>query len=370
MKKLFITLMALALIGASAAAETIMHAVNVGKGDAIVITVNGENYLVDTAKGYACGRLRQALTQLGVTQLDGVFITHVDSDHVEGLQWLAQSGITVGGWYASPYFFKYKDGKHPLQKLDLPVTWLEAGDSIPVNGGEFHVLAPLTADPDEENNNSLVIMLETDDGRLLLTGDMESPEEAELMASGFDVACHALKVANHGDSDASGWEFLSKAAPFAAVISTDSSEKPGTPAPEVLFDLERLNADAFVTQGHSAVKIVVDGENTRGEYVDWPSAPNYSVTMAVDRENELFTISNSGAEDVSLGGWYIYSAKGNELFIFPDMLLPAGAQTVVGTKSSPEGAYDVFWDEKKVVSKKSGEYIVLYDENGNAISAY
>jgi competence protein ComEC len=368
MKKVLLAMLILLILGVSAAAETRMCAVNVGKGDAIIITVDDSAYLIDAAKGYACGRLRRALSEMGITRLDGVFVTHVDSDHTEGLGWLAESGVAVENWYASPYFFEYKEGKHPLEKLGLDVTWLQAGDSVAVSGGAFRVLAPLSKNTDEENDNSLVMMLETGDGRILLTGDMEKVEEAELMATNPDLACHVLKVANHGDNDASGSEFLAAAAPYAAVISTDSLEEPDTPAPEVLFELARLNADTYVTQDHSAVLVTLDGGDVSAEYLDWESSPNYDVTMTVDAENELFTISNAGNSEVPLTDWYIYSEKGNELFAFASGLLPAGGSVTVGTRSSPEGAYDILWDEKNVVSDKKADPLTLYDPDGNAIS--
>lgn len=368
MKKLLTVMLALLFLGISAAAETKMCAIGVGKGDAIVITVDSEAYLIDTGKGYACGRLRRGLSELGITRLDGVFITHVDSDHIEGLKWLADSGVAVDSWYASPYFFEYKEGKHPLQKLELDVTWLNVGDSVPVSGGAFRVLAPLSKSDEDENDNSLVMMLETDDGRILLTGDMEQAEEAELLAAGTDVSCHVLKVSNHGDDDASGSEFLAAAAPHVAVISTDSLEKPGTPSVRVLSDLERIGSDTYVTQGHSAVQVTLDGGKVSAGYLDWESSPDYGVTMTVDAENELFTITNGTNTDIDLKDWYIYSEKGNELFVFPSRLLSAGASAVVGTKSSPEGAYGIFWDDKNVISNKNPDPLTLYDPDGNAIS--
>jgi serine/threonine protein kinase len=108
----------------------------------------------------------------------------VDGDHIGGLTWLAQSGIEVGAWYASDFYFEYQEKKHPLSKLGVEVTWLHAGDILPAGDGTtLTVLAPLTKNEDDEDENSLVLMLNSPDGRVLLAGDMESSEEAELLAS-------------------------------------------------------------------------------------------------------------------------------------------------------------------------------------------
>lgn len=364
MKKLImiILLVALALPGC---AETRLHAVNVGKGDALIIQAGNCNVLIDAGKGYACGRLRRAFEELGITRLDAVFVTHVDSDHIEGLQFLAESGIGVDAWYASPFFFEYKAKKHPLRKLGIEPEWLEAGDQVNIGDLRFSVLAPLTKDEDDEDENSLVIMLETPDGRILLTGDMEHGEEAALLATDTDLRCDVLKVANHGDNDATSENFIARTEAKYAIISTDSLEKPGTPDPGVMAALENSGAEVLVTQDSDAVCAVLDGGAATVSHVYWENRAADEVTFSIDRENELFTLINVSDADISLEGWYVYSDAGNELYIFGAEMLPAGGGIVLGTKSSPEGSYSVYWDEKNVISNKKADLISLYDRDGN-----
>lgn len=368
MKKYLFIMIALLLMSLPAFGETVMHAVNVGKGDAIIIQTDGCTALIDTGKGYACGKLRRAFDELGIEKLDAVFITHVDADHIEGLQFLTESGIPVDNWYASPYFFEYKDKKHPLHKLDIEPEWLDAGDTVTIGSAEFSVLAPIAKNEDDEDENSLVMMLTTPDGRILLTGDMEHSEEAALLASDADLSCDILKVANHGDGDTTSDAFIRRAAAEYAVISTSSIEKPDTPDPYVVAALAANGAHVLVTQDSHAVKCTLMGGSVTAEHVLWAPPVYEGVSMAVDRENELFTIYNDSSADISLKNWYIYSDAGNELFIFGDTLLPAGSSITLGTKTS-EGSCDVYWDEKNVISNKKQDIITLYDENGSLISA-
>lgn len=51
------------------------------------------------------------------------------------------------------------------------VTWLSSGDELPLSGGSLRVLGPLQSS-ELENCNSIVLLAETDDGTILLTGDM------------------------------------------------------------------------------------------------------------------------------------------------------------------------------------------------------
>ena len=278
MKKRFRRLLAGALtvlMCGTAQAQVELFAVNVGKGDALVVRAGDYTCLIDTGKEKAQEQLEVALKALGVEALDAVFITHTDKDHVGGLKWLRESDIEIRAIYASRYYPGTTEKKHPAvkaaKKLDLEVQWLGAGDSVPLgdSGAVFHVLAPAMEIPDDEDDNSLVMMLDSPDGRILFTGDMEHTEEAALLASGADLRCDVLKVANHGDSDATSAALIAACAPVAALISTDSTEKPGTPDPGIVRNLQSIGCAVCVTQDASlGVRIALDGGSVAVENVN------------------------------------------------------------------------------------------------------
>ncbi|MDY5221492.1 MAG: MBL fold metallo-hydrolase [Eubacteriales bacterium] len=278
MKKRFRRLLAGALtvlMCGTAQAQVELFAVNVGKGDALIVRAGDYTCLIDTGKEKAQEQLEVALKALGVEALDAVFITHTDKDHTGGLKWLRESDIEIRAIYASRYYPNTTEKKHQAvktaKKLDLTVTWLGAGDSVPLgdSGAVFRVLAPEVEIPDDEDDNSLVMMLESPDGRMLLTGDMEHLEEAALLASGADLRCDVLKIPNHGDSDATSAALIAACSPKVAVISTDSEEKPGTPDPGLLRNLEVFGCVVYVTQDVSlGVRVTLDGGEVCAEAVN------------------------------------------------------------------------------------------------------
>lgn len=278
MKKRFRRLLAGALtvlMCGTAQAQVELFAVNVGKGDALVVRAGDYTCLIDTGKEKAQEQLEVALKALGVEALDAVFITHTDKDHVGGLKWLRESDIEIRAIYASRYYPNTTEKKHPAvkaaKKLDLTVNWLGAGDSVPLgdSGAVFRVLAPAMEIPDDEDDNSLVMMLESPDGRILLTGDMEHVEEAALLSSGADLRCDVLKVANHGDSDATSAALIAACAPSAALISTDSEEKPGTPDAGIVRNLQGIGCAVCVTQDASlGIRVTLDGGRVAVENVN------------------------------------------------------------------------------------------------------
>lgn len=247
----------------------------VGKADAALLLLGDRRYLVDTGTKDSVDAMLRALAYFDITRLDGVLITHTDSDHVGGLKALMKSGITVDRLYA-PAFYNVKSmEKHPVykqaEKYGVPLIWLNAGDTLAVDAAtHMDVLGPLTHDLTNENNNSLVLRVVTAQGDMLLTGDMETPEEAELLAAGLVQRAAVLKVGHHGDGDASSEGFLYTVKPQIAVISTDAAEEPDTPDSDVMSLLWNIGAEVFITQKATCgVMVTLTGGNAVGRLVDY-----------------------------------------------------------------------------------------------------
>ena len=143
---------------------------NVGKADAILLRLNGQDYLVDTGSKESYDQMEDALRMLGVDRLAGVIITHTDKDHVGGLKKLLKSEIDVERVYAGKLHSEKSDEDHPAysaaEKRNVPFTWLGAGEKIQAGECVMDILGPLTLDTEDENNNSLVLNVETPAGEL------------------------------------------------------------------------------------------------------------------------------------------------------------------------------------------------------------
>ncbi len=353
-----------------------LFAVNVGKGDALILKAGDWVGLIDAGKPSAMGRVRAALKGLGVEKLNAVFLTHTDDDHAGGLDWLAQSDMPVDNWYAPAMYTGVKEKKHPMilaaALRGQAVQWLQRGDALSLPGGAtLRVLAPASLFEDKDDNNSLVMMLESGQGKMLLTGDMELPEEAELLGQGDDLRCAVLKVPNHGDDDTTSAEFAKAASARVAVISTDSQEKPGTPDPGVVRRLEAAGTTVVVTQDAGmGLLVTLEGGEATVKPVDIEAPPVSGPYIAdVDPDDDTIALGNSGSANVDLSGFSLYSDKGGELYAFPEgTVLSPGATLTVGTNST-DGNYDLLWDDKKVVNKKKTDTFYLYDDYGRIVDS-
>ena len=254
---------------ADTASELSLLAINVGKADALLLRCDASAWLIDTGSKKSAASLIRVLQNEGVTRLTGVILTHTHADHVGGLKALLDSGIVIEGIYASKYYvLKKEDGKHPvakaIKKKDYEITWLAGGDELPLDGGKLTVLGPLELNEEAENCNSLVLLAEGGGGSILLTGDMEFPEEDSLLKAGVIPQADVLKIGNHGEGDATSRQLVITVQPKLAVISTDSDEEPDTPDPRVIRLLKDQGIEYAVTQNSESGILVTlkNGEIT------------------------------------------------------------------------------------------------------------
>ncbi len=383
-KRLLAVMLALTmLLGGCAQAEqqsvqsVEMLVINVGKADALLISLGKQRYLIDTGTAESWGKLQYVLENQGVERLDGVFLTHTDKDHGGGMAALAKSDIEVEHWYAAQIFHEKKQKNHQAVRAararGQQVEWLKAGDKIQAGESWFTVLGPLSKNTENENNNSLVMRLDTPEGAMLLTGDMEFAEEAELLASGANLSAAVLKVAHHGEDDATSDKLVAAVSPQIAVISTNTLQEPDTPAASVLAVLEAANVQVFQTQDADLGVRVTLKEGAAQAQLE-QDARQQPVTddiqlVELDAKQDYLVIENAGEEEKSLAGWYLFSEKGNELFVFPEGASVAPDQQILVGSLSYDGEADYRWPEENVFHNKKKDDVLLYDALGRLVTA-
>ena len=233
--------------------ELSLLAINVGKADALLLRSGNSAYLIDTGTKKTSDKLIGVLRSEGIERLTGVILTHTHADHTGGLKALLQSGIVIEKIYTSKYYvLKKEDGKHPVEKAikktDYQYEFLVGGDSLPLDNGKLTVVGPVEFNEEVENCNSLVLLAEGGGGSILLTGDMEFPEEDSLLKAGLIPHADVLKVGNHGEGDATSNAFVNAVQPSLAVISTNTEDEPDTPDPRVLKLLDDNKIPVLITQ--------------------------------------------------------------------------------------------------------------------------
>lgn len=329
---------------------------NVGRADSLLLRAGGSALLLDTGTRAAAPRLLGNLRALGVTALDAVILTHSHKDHIGGLEILAEN-LPIGQIYCSALGETNKNGVLRCQKAardcGLPVTLLQAGETLPFGDTALDVLGPLVTNVDDDNDNSLVLGLNWEGTRWLFTGDMQFAGEKALLDAGIDLAADVLKVGNHGNPDATSPAFAAAVSPRLAVISTNTAEDTNSANPRVIALLSP--AEVYLTQdAECGWRLTQRGSDISIDDPPIPPAAVLPVTLYTDAGGQTVTVT--AAVDADLSGWMLLSREKGSLFVFPEgTRLTAGSSLTV---SGEKGGGDLLWSKKKPL-KAGGDTVLL-----------
>jgi len=270
-------LLAVLLTTARPDARLHMTVLDVGQGDAILLTgPRGARMLVDT--GPDPDRLLALLDErlpAWDRRLDLVAITHPHEDHVAGLALLLDR-YRIGG-VVEPGMIGPGPGdaafRQRMAQLGRQSRVVAAGDRLTLDGIQIDIhwprrgTVPLRAGGSgkEINNVSLVLDLRFGERRLLLTGDVEEEIDPQLMAAGLaatsDRRLDVLKVAHHGSGTATTDAFVEQLRPRVAVVSAGLGNPYGHPSPKTVARLRDVGAQLFRTDLNGTVEITTDGRD-------------------------------------------------------------------------------------------------------------
>ena len=220
------------------AGEVELLAADVGQGSAIVLRTAGHALLYDAGPRYspetdAGGRVLVPLLSAMGWRLDGVVLSHRDSDHTGGAT--AVLGQQRGAWVlASDLTAVPSRSLNPTGRCQTGLRW-------DWDGVRFAVLHPPAFEGEvparKTNASSCVLHIQTRSASLLLPGDLEQPQEAQLVRSGAVPHADLLVLAHHGSKNATSAEWLDAVQPRVALAQAGYRNSYGHPAPAVV---ERL----------------------------------------------------------------------------------------------------------------------------------
>lgn len=240
-----------------------IHFIDVGQGDAALIKVNNKQYLIDTG-GALFGNFDPGesitlpyLKKQGIRKLDGIIISHFHEDHYKGifsiLDNLHVDAIYVNGEIPDEILnIKISEFKTPVYKM------IEGSEIRFDNHSKLVCIWPQYNEPKStnENNNSLVIMLDTFGKKVLFTGDIENEVEIQLIEK-IHGKVDVLKVAHHGSATSSTESFIDRTSPNYSVISVGKSNKFGHPHQDVLTTLKSQGSIIYRTDISGLIKTIV-----------------------------------------------------------------------------------------------------------------
>lgn len=200
---------------------------DVGQGLAIVVRTRHHTLLYDSGPRFGdfdAGErvVLPALHKLGVNHLDLMLLSHADADHAGGALAVAK-GLPVSFVIS---------GDPPGLPEALNAEACETGRQWQWDGVAFHLWQ--WADAHDSNQRSCVLQIEANGERLLLTGDIDSAAERDLLNSVLAVPTQWLQAPHHGSRSSSSMALLKVLQPHAVLISRGQGNSFGHPHPTVI----------------------------------------------------------------------------------------------------------------------------------------
>ena len=239
-----------------------MHFLDVGQALSVLVECDGQYMLYDGGNVDDGSMVVSYLQKQGVEELQYVFCSHAHEDHVGGLAAAlaffpanhVYSPVTEASTKCFQDFVKY------TQQQGLQVEVPTVGTVWQLGGATVTMLGPV-AQYSETNDTSIVLRVDYGATSFLLTGDMESDAERDLVNSGANLKADVLQVGHHGSSTSTSYLFLNAVLPEMGVISCGVNNKYGHPHEETLSILRDAGVDVYRTDLLGTVVIGSDGQN-------------------------------------------------------------------------------------------------------------
>ncbi len=251
---------------------------NVGQGDAILITgPTGLQILVDGGRDRSVVRELPKAMNLLDRKIDLVVATHPDADHIGGLsdvleRYTVSYILTPGREGESEVYERFVAAAH--NEPGAKELRALAGMRIQLGDGAYaDVLYPgdNVAQLRESNDASVVLKVVYGDSEFMLTGDAPSWVEDRLVSQyGEALKSDVLKAGHHGSRTSTSEQWLNAVQPQIVVVSAGKDNSYGHPHAEVLKRITTTGAQTFSTISEGTITYESDGvQLTRQERLTW-----------------------------------------------------------------------------------------------------
>lgn len=272
-----------------------------GQADCIVVQSPAKKaYLIDAGvlkkRDPALEKIIPYLRTQGIQSLEAVIITHAHADHYGGAATLFKTFPVKALWISEcsrvdpeAQIEWYKIISTALEQ-NIIIKDLQRGDLIretvprllflsPQSLWEMKVLHPHPFQCQDANSESIVLKVEGLGGSILLTGDLTTIGEKEILSTNITLKSDLLKIGHHGSKTSSSVEFLNAVEPKYGFISVGKRNRFRHPSRIVTNRLDSLKIP-FKTTGHS------------GSFLIEFNAKGYEVKSSVD--GHLLSMPASG----------------------------------------------------------------------------
>lgn len=238
-----------------------MDFIYVNQGDSTIIRTNNKTIMVDTGGSlngnYRPGKIYTLnyLKSRSIKNIDYLFISHFDEDHVDGLFDIIDH-VNIDKVFVS--YIEDNPYLNLLKSRGIDTYLLNKNDLLKIDKNTYiEVLSDRKkyTEVTDDNDKSLVFILSHRNFKTLFTGDISSKVEENLKTK-----ADLLKVAHHGSKTSTNEDFIKRLKPIYATISAGFENSYGHPHEEVLKTLEDNNVKYKSTNKNGMISLQIRDE--------------------------------------------------------------------------------------------------------------
>ena len=230
-----------------------VYFLDVGQGDSAIIQLpyNQEIIMIDTGgklsiskeeweKRNNNNRLSDNtlvfLKSIGITKIDYLILTHGDEDH------LGEADNVINEFKVKNVIVNQDKLNHNELKIDNLIKVEQK-----IVGTKTKIKSLNNKERDNENDNSLVLLIEIYNYQMLFMGDASKKVEEHIIKEN-NLSIDLLKIGHHGSKTSSSERFLKEIKPITGIISSGRNNRYNHPSSEVITILDNLNIEYYNTQ--------------------------------------------------------------------------------------------------------------------------
>lgn len=234
--------------------QWMISVLDVGHGLAVMIEKQQRVFIYDTGNTWEGNSIAKSvitpiLANKGITVIDGLILSHADSDHAGGSDYLMQ---------------RYQ----PLDKYSsdqrIGFSGCTMGQKWQWQGLEFSVKWPPEKTQRAANSDSCVIRIQAVTGEgpsVLLTGDIDAKSELVMLMQSQDWQADIIVVPHHGSSTSSTQTLLDALQPSLALVSIGYFNPWNLPSTVVKKRYQTNNIEWLSTQSSGQLTVSISASS-------------------------------------------------------------------------------------------------------------
>lgn len=238
-----------------------VHFLDVGQGDATLITCDGHAMLIDAGDDTKGTAIQNYLKKQKIKSLDYLILTHPDADHIGGAPVIITK-FEIAKVFVSNFEKDNSTYRKLIQALDdnnLKSSTPAVKSKYSLGTAEFTILAPNDT-YETPNDSSIALLMKNGKNSFLFTGDAEATAEMDILANGIDISADVYKVGHHGSRSSTSQRFFKAVKPDYAVISCGEGNSYGHPHAETLNTLRTNGVAVYRTDEDGTIIATSDGK--------------------------------------------------------------------------------------------------------------